>query len=592
VKEGQVMIVDLFAAPIMAVGVVALLNLVARGCSKLLKRDLWPLRDFSVRIVTVVLLVFLATDTRDEPQPFKVWHIDDLREALLPHIEQPAVLLAKNRRLSQMLEWFLDVEVRAKEFGTTLTDGRVQRHGVQGALRMVGREYVQEMGHTNFYSCGTISMLNHWMDFEPVASLADLPVSLEEYGKRIEKDIYRIQPWSATNIVRRVSFQRGADRHVLMVNCYRIWDYPDRTYCSVVVGGHRLEGQLTNGMNFIEVDPSFLAPGGTTSVRVVSDGPLPAKPVFSSLPLGGELSMPLGAKPKASLDAYISDELRMLEAARTDACTLFDAGSVILPRFAPTGTQVVAEFRIKGCREEPSDRGEHFITLDAGHGRTTRRLPGRRGAMWAFVNLGPGTGHLEFSTVQLSTTFAPFRRQRVLKTKHRLLKSLVYAQLIEVRLRALSVGPGHSVVVDVGSSKDAPYLRKGFYSSERVSGNRTVRWTGGSARLGLPVPVPPGGVLLRVVCLSARPEEYRETPRFRVGGREIEPSLVATELGDNDTVTYSFRVSPQSGDAGELVLDLETTPWTPATDGGKDQRELGVMLDRIVVEPLPTGASS
>ncbi|NQT93932.1 MAG: hypothetical protein HQ559_14320, partial [Lentisphaerae bacterium] len=592
VKERYLFVVDLFTVPVMAMGVLTLLDIGARVSTKLTKRDTSPLRDFSVRIATVVLLLVLVADARDKSPRLKVWHVDDMREAILPRLKHPAVIVAKSRRLSRMLQWLLGIEGKPKKFGTTVSERTVRDYGVQAALSEAGQACLAEIRSGNFYSCGMIELLRNWVDFERVMSLTDVPVPIEQYRRRIKKDIYHLRPWSRTNIVRDVSFEPGSENYLLMANCFRIWDYPDRTYCDLYVGEQRMDVQLTNGMNFVEVDASLVEPDGATLVRVVSDGPLPAKPVFRTMPLNGALNLPLGAQPEYSLDAYISKKLRFVKPNRSDACMLFGTGTVTLPRFAAKGKTVVAEFRVNDYREEPSYRGEHFLSMDAGHGSATHLLPGRRGAMWAFVILGPGTGRLEFSNVELSTTFPSRFQQASLKREKHFLSSFVYLKLTEVRIRVLSAKTGDSLVVDVGGPEDVLYLRRGFFARERASANRTVRWTGGSARVGLPVPVPPGGVRVSVECLVARPENSRETPRFRVDGTEIDPSLVTTEPGADDTVSYSFRVARNDADEqGEIMLDMETTPWTPASSG-RDTRKLGVMVDRIVVEPASADPSS
>jgi hypothetical protein len=139
--------------------------------------------------------------------------------------------------------------------------------------------------------------------------------------------------------------------------------------------------------------------------------------------------------------------------------------------------------------------------------------------------------------------------------------------------------------VDVGGSDDVQV--SGFYDKEG-GGDRTYRWTGRCASVFAPG-LNAGGTLAVTASAGKRPPDSKPA--------RVEASVSGLHLG-------SFVVGPEWAEyllplpralpPGPPVLRLDVPPWRPANvlPGSRDERDLGVMVDRVAVrDGAPPGGA-
>ncbi|HEY6546905.1 MAG TPA: glycosyltransferase family 39 protein, partial [Vicinamibacteria bacterium] len=126
--------------------------------------------------------------------------------------------------------------------------------------------------------------------------------------------------------------------------------------------------------------------------------------------------------------------------------------------------------------------------------------------------------------------------------------------------------------VDLGSSDEV--VISGFFDKEILDNERTYRWSGSCGSIYFPG-LRPDGVLAITASAGQRPALT-----------EVRVSLSGVPLGSflAGPAFDTFRL-PLPGALPEppLVLRFDVRPWRP---GERDPRDLGVMVDRVAVEPL------
>lgn len=125
--------------------------------------------------------------------------------------------------------------------------------------------------------------------------------------------------------------------------------------------------------------------------------------------------------------------------------------------------------------------------------------------------------------------------------------------------------------VDVGGS-DAVVV-SGFFDKEIIGNERTYRWSGGCGSIYFPG-LREGGVL--AVTASAGQRPALTLVRVSLSGVPLGSFLAGPTFS-------TFRLSlPAVLPEAPLVLRFDVAPWRP---GDRDPRELGVMVDKVTVEP-------
>jgi hypothetical protein len=590
VKDRYLFIVDLFAFPIMAIGLVALLSGVY-GFVPALTRKVETLRlAFNVTAITLLVLslCFMGSAIAHREERLKVWHVPALRAAIAPMLKEPFVFVSSRKHYRNMLAWLLQVESPAYG-GQRIGIGDVVDSGLEVKLRETGRATLDFVTHTNAYYYGDRHplLLLNWCEFDRVMSLGDLPVPLDHYGRRLTEDLYEVKLWSQTQVAARIACGSGT-QHLLLLDGYRLWDYPGRSFCHLYLNGQKISNSITNSLNLVPFETER-ADVAAVDLRLVSDAPLPSSLSARSVAINADLDMPLGAVAPFWCYPLLSEELRTTSVMKPGACIMLDGGTLTLPHFATSNNTVFALLHTELYQEDAHFRDrQQEIEFRIGEQLYTRTLPGRRQARWMALNLGRGTGAYHLVPVEMSTQLPGYKEQRYLKD-HKRIADMTYVKFASVRL--LSVprtleGPLH---IDIGAEKDALFVLGGFHGSERISGDTSARWTSGQGRLRIPPPSAMRGYDVRVIIINVRPESLSESPTFRINGKEVLASaLTVRVLPHGRSTEYTIRVRAEAVPLEEdSVLEILSHPWVPAefmsTD---DDRKLGHMVDTVDVSPI------
>jgi hypothetical protein len=131
--------------------------------------------------------------------------------------------------------------------------------------------------------------------------------------------------------------------------------------------------------------------------------------------------------------------------------------------------------------------------------------------------------------------------------------------------------------VDIGKNDDVQV--SGFHGKEGGE-ERTFRWTGRCASVYLPALVP-GARLTLTASAGQRPADDPAHASVRIGRALLGEFTAGAGWED-----YTFAV-PDPLPEGPRVLRLDVPGWRPVDSqaGSRDIRDLGVMLDRIHIEP-------
>lgn len=146
---------------------------------------------------------------------------------------------------------------------------------------------------------------------------------------------------------------------------------------------------------------------------------------------------------------------------------------------------------------------------------------------------------------------------------------------------AVTEPPALPLTIDVGAL-DIVYIEEGLYYKEPMPGPTTMRWTAETAVFTLPIATETA-VAIEVRAMIYRPEVVPEAEVIvKLDGAEI-GRFVSTQTWQ--TFTFSGTVKPVNG---RSQLIFHTTPFNPATLAlSGDTRDLGFLLDTIVISPIP-----
>jgi len=583
VKPRYLFCVDFFIVPVMVTGLCGvglLIRSLARGRARV------PVvRLMAVRVLVLICLcgvsVMLLNSYRHKKNRLQLWDLGALRSAIVPLLEPKYRFISRSHHHKRMLWWLLDGGIKSQDFVREIDLASVATNGYHRALRAMYSSRLEAVRKESIYSIGRPRMLRNWFDFEPVIALNALPVKLERYGNSVDKWLYRVSPWSGTNVSISVDLVENTD-NLLMVNTFRVWDLPERTYCRLYHGSTLLSDSVSNYVNYVKIDASLVGEGGLTTVHLVSDAPLPAAPRVASWPIDSDIEFALKIG-----QLQMSGDLVGVRSAKRGKPLLFEEGSIVLPRFCSKGKEVFAELRMVDFREEARWQGERPVRLESHHDAVVKSLPGRRAAEWIGVGLGPGNGDLDLVRVRLEGPFPPYAEQRALRKADET-KNLCYVTLPAVRLRVLPAGFRPEVTVDVGSQSDGPHVLDGFYPRERGDDFRSARWTRAHARLRLPLAKQDGPIEIRVRCMAGRPSQVQGRPRFVWNGEEIADARVAVAEVPDEPTDYTFRAPGSSIRPGEWsILEIHSTLWSPGKlFGSRDTRELGHRIEMVSAGPV------
>lgn len=586
VKGRYLFIVELFAVPFIAVGCMALLRFAAARLGTLTPLRIKRAELFLPVSIVGFALITLAFSASTGDGRLKVWHIKPFREYALSRLNSPATFLG-NRHICHMLSWHLGGTPCELSLNFEESAGRKAR--LEDDFSEFGPSIIRSVSEGNYYVYGDRRppLLKHWFDCEKVFSFSDVPVPVDHYGKPLTEGLYHVTPWKSREVERSLEVPSESEAYLLVVDCFRLWDYAGRSFCRLNVADSPASHELSSsGPQFFTVSSSAVR-NGCIDVRLASDAPLPAMPAFEIIPMNSEWTMPLGAGYETWYYPYLSPDLLRASPLKSDGCMLFGHGEIELPVFAGRDREVFAEFRFEYVQDGIERDDTSCIVADGGHGSRQQLLPPKRAQDTLAVSLGQGTGDLVFQTVKFHTSLMDFAEQTSLINCRRLSKPN-FVKLYDARIFTIPSGLKPDLQIDMGSACDAPFVNAGFYWRERYDPATVVRWTTGEGIVRLPLSRTGRDVTFSARCVAVSPSGYMETARFQFNAWQVPPdSVELSQLPDN-RVEYTFVVPAQYVAAeGDSLLRIESRPWQPAETGiSADTRKLGLMVERIDISPV------
>ncbi len=426
---------DLFAVPLMGLGAAELLSAVL-----LVGPGRWPGRSrrnasalpwAAAWTLALIMSAWLVKGALAPHTGLQAWDVRKLKQWLVPQLDQPAVFATREHG-THALSWLLDIPFTLRIPEVDFGDFD-RGDDINGALRKTGLATLRALDQEKSYCLEKPlpEFYRQWAEFEPGPSLEDSPVPLG-----VRSRLMRIVPWRNTEVRRRVTLPERGGRQVLLLDCFRLWDYTNRTACRLSLDGRTVMETVPNGVSFVEIDPSASA-DGVVDLALESDAGLPPHLEPGVLTLNQKLILSFGYDPNGWCYSLLSPGFLTSIPRNRDSVFLTDRGTVTLPRFCDRRHEVIAEFRVlaKADRRKPdpaavlilrTDREEVRVPLSAGDEPAVARL-----------NLGRGTGRLDWVPVRIE--LSPPRSGKLALVAGRILAG-PYACFADVRLRAIPVG--------------------------------------------------------------------------------------------------------------------------------------------------------
>ncbi len=160
-------------------------------------------------------------------------------------------------------------------------------------------------------------------------------------------------------------------------------------------------------------------------------------------------------------------------------------------------------------------------------------------------------------------------------------KTVYVLGLISFVVLCLAYQAETPITIDVGERGDEPYLRN-FYDAERTA-NLSYRWSSAQSSVVFSGIGAHATVELRVRLNGSRPPGLPlPLVSITANGRKV-----ASFRASDQFETYEFRVSRGTvGISGDLDVEIRSESFVPdQVIGGGDLRQLGVLVDSVVVQP-------
>ena len=152
------------------------------------------------------------------------------------------------------------------------------------------------------------------------------------------------------------------------------------------------------------------------------------------------------------------------------------------------------------------------------------------------------------------------------------------------RLILHRIGSGDRLDIRIGSMEDTPYIREGFHTREGLRTGEPYRWTSDQAVLQLPLIPPSADMRLRIHFAPAPTQEQ---------GADAHPAVVFNDVAiqpeqvskGNEGLIWQGLI-PSSSVSTTNIVKLNCKTWKPAETGSRDQRSLGIRVNRIELFPV------
>jgi hypothetical protein len=515
----------------------------------------------------------------------KAWEMASFRDEIAPRLEAPWTFVGHTHH-REMLSWILGRDFRHSPIGSEMLRQSVDAHGFNRALHNEGTALLSTLRTENIYLYDRRQLpvlFPLCCELEPVADLGALFPRLYRYGSPMEKMLYRIRPWQQTNTLMNLVLPSPGVPTVLLMNVKHPWTYPERTTLSLWANGEAWLPSVEDGTQFHEL-PAALCADKRLSLELRSDAPTPSAPSIELWPQNAKVDLPFGFGAHWWLHDLVSSNLYNVAPLREDSFLLWNQGSIRFPIFADTNHEAHVELRMELYQEDALVRNEPaFLEAETVAGTQMAQFPGARQIGNVTFALGRGTGHLDWRTLDMTTTLHSYTEQQsLLQDESSGRKHWQFAKLYNARIFTVPDAVELPWTLNLGDQDSGAYLVKGLHLKDKHKHKHAVRWTDGSAAMRLP-----RFWADRSVCtlrFFPRPEVIGAvTPRLLWNGVDCAVKMIDRESHEWVEAVYAIPEGTHLSDVHGQVSILTPEWYSQEALGVPDPRKLGIMLYQIEV---------
>jgi len=451
----------------------------------------------------------------------------------------------------------------------------------------MGAEMLDRLEQEHFYFHDlhhTPRLLPLWCEFEKVVDLKEVRPEVYHYGRALNAPLYRVRRWQNRATRLNLALPQPGVPTVLLLDPMRPWDYPGRTAFALWANNTPWLDRVDNGTQFHEL-PARLCAGSELVLEFRSELPTPPEPGVKLWPLNGDMNLAYGFRPTWRFHDLASTNLYANTPLRPDCWMLWDQGSLQLPVFAGQDYEAHAELTLEYYQEDPGARNQPaFIKADTTSGRQESQLPGTRRMAGIAFALGPGTGKLDWRTLDLRTSLPCYEEQLAYaRANPGTIKDWSFIKLCNARVYAVPRHVPLPWTLTVGGRDAGAWLVSGFHLPDQHERHHPVRWTSGHAVVRLPAMTVDAGATCTLRYLTGPDPVGSIVPQVRIDGHICHRVNISTQNGSWTTATYAIP-SDMTGSLGGALVEITSPSWSPnELLGSPDNRKLGIMLDQLVI---------
>lgn len=571
-KDRYVFGVEFFVYPIMALGAhrtACLLSLPFRSPD----RREW-VQTALVLCVAASLGGWMAYRSWVGDHSMKVWHLAENKQALEPLLRKPYVFDCSRAHYGQALAstmagTFTQVHQHNRALFFWNVD-EVKPGKLDQSYRKLSEKVFAALDHRNIYDYGLERrhLVRFWLDSIPVIKLDQLPHPINVYGRHLDEPLYHLQTWK--NVEYQYNLPVRIKEHepfLLVFDLFRLWDYPERSFCRIANGDRLIEIPANNHLQWLAF------PEGVANHELVfeSDAGLPSDPFLHAFKLNDEITLSLGLNSAYWYRNYLSSEFLLPRLIHNDAAILLHEGNLQVPSFADSDREVYVRLHYSHYQGEIPVTDDHRLVISSGSETVEAPIPGKNQSVSAVLALGSGAGGLQMKNIHLRKEAPAFDQHK--KKKRMNAERIGFVRLHNFKVWTLPRAMPPSLAV-TASPEHEPWRKVGFYPTEKGPSG-SFCWMKPDAELHLPRAIDAGVMEGRITLLNLRPEANPATPAWRWNGEAVTPSRM--EIRDGGKITdYYFEALPMT--AGETnTVGITCGEWVPSRDSGiHDTRSLGL----------------
>jgi hypothetical protein len=556
-------VTDLFALPLMAVGLSALLSPLVGWATPRMSR--WRIPVNPLVLIFVAAAAIAVVPPKDVKVMLRLSDVRLFRERLQRELQSSDIVIAE-RPLRGLLECFVDVEAEAFLFL-----GK-KPHYKDPGIRSTMTNLVATCDRV-FMMCYNKRLRDKVLRDYDLSGLQAIPVKDLGVSRLVPaKAVWlgQMVPWAKTNVI--VSVKAPGPGAWIVRTDVGMHSKQDASFLQLRVNGQQLDNRLLDDCNYHAV---MLPAGRACRVQLVSDKPVTGMPGVKLMPLDEPIQMCFRGLDMIYHRSRFSESF--LHEPESHYPGIQREGAFLLPTPARTNAIFIMSTDVAMDSREKTD--SLTCTIRAGgkeiaSGRIEKS--GRRASWFRLSGIVPSDVINGKSTPTAWTVSVP-EKQRICPP------ALVVRQIVVSRIE-----PEPFPSVDMGKLKDDASVVQGFYDRESDAGGCAWRWTGPESVVRLIVGSSDAKRTVEVSVLGwSRPNDVPQpAPKFALDGTPCVAAVVASSGKEGGAkVVYRLTLS-ETLEEGVHTLRIRSTTWNPSKTGrGRDTRDLGLRVDRISVVP-------